>query len=301
MTKDPNDSDTEREPVEGVGPEARRRLLGQRLLALRSESRLTAEEAGIRAGVSKATVSRYERGRGNIRWSYVALLCQVYGTSDEERDALIDLAKHSKNTDAWWVPYAGKLPDNMRLLLAMEHESSRIDHLSVGVVPGLLQTLDYARAIRTTPDPGLSPEDVGEYLSVRMQRQQILDRPSPPRYQVVLDEAVLHRLVGGPAVMADQLGHLLKRSQDPGITVQVLPLEAGAYVAALNPFIRYGGTNPDLDVIYLENAVGSLFLEEASAREKYADAFTYLRQEALDPDSSAALIAEVLHTHRNQT
>ncbi|MFB7270655.1 helix-turn-helix domain-containing protein [Streptomyces sp. NPDC056244] len=301
MTDRHNETASEPESVEGVGPEARRRLLGLRLSALRAKSGLTAEEAGNRAGVSKATVSRYERGKGSIRWTYVDQLCRVYGTSDAEREALSDLAKHSKQTDAWWVPYAGKLSDNMRLLLAMENEASRIHHLGVGVVPGLLQTMEYARSIRTTPDPGLSAGDVDEYLSVRMQRQQIFDRAQPPTYRAVLDEAVLHRLVGGSEVMTDQLSYLLKRAQDPGITIQVLPLTAGAYVAALSPFIRYGGTNPDLDVIYLENAVGSLFLDDATARKTYADGFAFLCREALDPASSAGLIAEVLTSHRNRT
>jgi transcriptional regulator with XRE-family HTH domain len=279
------------------GPTARRRQLGFRLLALREARGWTAEEAGERAGVSKATVSRYERGKGNVRWNWVDQLCRAYGVSDDERETLVDLAKNSKAVEGWWVPYAGKLPSPMRLLLALEDEASRISHHTVGVIPGLLQTLDYARAIKASPRNALPPQDVDEYLSMRMQRQRILDRPSRPTYQVVLDEAVIRREVGGPEVMSAQLDHLLQRGLEPNISIQVLPFSAGAYSAALTSFIMYGGSDPSLDVIFIENPVGSLLLEEPSAQQEYADAITFLRQEALDTTSSAELIAEVSKTH----
>lgn len=280
-----------------AGPTARRRQLGIRLLALREAAGLTAEEAGDAAGVSKATVSRYERAKGNVRWNQVDQLCRVYGASDEERAAMVELAKNSKVTDGWWVPLAGKLPSPMRLLLAMENETPRISQYTAGVIPGLLQTLDYARAIRETPDSALPPQDVDEYLAMRMRRQQILDRPSPPTYHLVLDESVIRRRVGGPGVMAAQLDHLLKRGREPHISIQVLPFAAGAYSAALNSFIVYGGPDPSLDVIFIETVAGSLILEEPEARERYAGAIAFLRQEALDPDASADLIAEVSTSH----
>lgn len=282
---------------EGAGPTTRRRQLGVRLLALREARGWTAEESGERAGVSKATVSRYERAKGNVRWNQVDQLCRVYGASDEEREALVDLAKNSKATEAWWVPFAGKLPDQMRMLLGLENEASRISHHTVGVVPGLLQTLPYAQAIKATPGNTLSPQDLQDYLAMRMQRQKILDRSSPPDYHVVMDEAVIWRKVGDPDVMAGQLDHLLTRGREPNISIQVLPFSAGAYSAALSSFIVFGGPDPSLDVIFLENQVGSLFLEEPAALEEYANAIAFLRQEALDTTASAELIAEASKTH----
>ncbi|MFI7104160.1 helix-turn-helix domain-containing protein [Streptomyces sp. NPDC050161] len=290
------------ETAEASGPTTRRRQLAVRLLALREALGMTAEEAGERAGVSKATVSRYERAKGNVRWNQVDQLCRVYGAPDEEREALVSLAKNSRATDAWWVPFAAKLPDQMRMLLALENEASRISHHAVGVVPGLLQTLDYAQAIKATPGNTLPPQDLQDYLAVRMQRQQILDRASPPRYHVVLDESVIRREVGGPEVMAGQLDHLLVRSLEPDISIQVLPFSAGAYSAALSSFIVFGGPDPSLDVVFIENQIGSLFLEEPEALEEYASAITFLRQEALDTTSSAELIAEVskMHLHKRK-
>ncbi|MFJ8385578.1 helix-turn-helix domain-containing protein [Streptomyces sp. NPDC094438] len=280
-----------------TGPTARRRQLGFRLLALRRDRGLSAEEAGERAGMSKANVSRYEQSKGNVRWNQVDALCRVYGVSDAERQELIDLAKNSKVTEGWWVPYHGRLSAPMQMLLPIENESSRIRQLATNVVPGLLQTLLYAQAIKATPGKTLEPEDAGEFLDMRMYRQKILDRASPPDYHVLLDESVLRRAVGGPVVMAEQLDLLLERGQDVNIQIQVLPFDSGAYSAALSSFIVYGGPDPLLDVIFIENTVGSLFLEEEGAREAHVGGFDFLCREALDPDSSAELIAEARKTH----
>ncbi|RMI46764.1 helix-turn-helix domain-containing protein [Streptomyces triticirhizae] len=283
--------------LEQVGPTTRRRQLGLRLLALREEAGLSAGVAGERAGVSQATVSRYERGHGNVRWNQVEALCRVYGTTDEETQELISLAKHSKATEGWWVPYAGRLSRPMRLLLAIEDEASRVEQYAAGVVPGLLQTLEYAKAIKQTPGSTIPPEDVDEYLAMRMHRQQILDRATPPEFQVVLDESVLRRVVGDPETTGRQLDHLLSRGAEPNITIQVLPFSQGVYAAALGNVIVYGGADPSLDVIFIETAGGSLFLEEPEARQVYAQGLAFLREEALAPDASAQLIAEVRSSH----
>lgn len=283
--------------VADTGPTARRRQLGLRLLALREARGWTAEDAGERAGMSKATVSRYERAKGNVRWNQVDQLCRVYGAPDDEREALVELAKNSKVTAGWWIPYAGSLPDTMRLLLALEDEATRIDQYAIGVVPGLLQTLDYARAIRATPGHDFPTAQREEFFGMRMRRQQVLDRETPPTYRVVLDEAVIRRRVGGPDVMAAQLDRLLQRAEEPHINVQVIPFTAGVLGAGLNSFIVYGGTDPALDVTYVENLAGSLFLEAPSQRDEYRTAGDFLRQQALDEEASAALIAEIRDTH----
>ncbi|MEU0992269.1 helix-turn-helix transcriptional regulator [Streptomyces sp. NPDC005953] len=285
-----------RQSPEPAGPNARRRQLAYRLLELRNATGLSAEQAGEAAGISKATVSRYERGKGNVRWNQVDQLCRVYRLSDAERAELVELAKNSKNTEGWWVPFAGRLTKPMLLLLALENESLSIRHHSIGVVPGLLQTLDYARGIKVA-DQGLSAEETEEYLRMRMQRQHILDRATPPQYQVILDESVLRRVVGGPEVMAAQCEHLLKRGREPHITIQVLPFSAGALVAGLGSFIIFAGTDPALDTVFVESQVGSLFLESPTERDRYRRDFDVLCQEALDPLASASLIAKAAHTH----
>lgn len=280
------------------GPTTRKRQVGIRLRSLRERRGLSAEQAGELAGVSKATVSRYERGKGTIKWNVVDQLCRASEASDVERQDLVTLAKSSQHTDGWWVPYADRLSDPMLLLLALEYEATRISHFSLGVIPGLLQTLDYARSITPTPEGALPQSEVEDYLSIRMQRPaEVLDRPAPPTFHVVLDEAVLRRSTGGPKVMAAQLDHLLERGREPNITIQVLPFDRGSYSAALSTFVVYGGADPELDVIYLENQAGSLFLEAEAAREKYRNTFNFLRQEALDARNSAEMIADARKKH----
>ncbi|MFJ4856914.1 helix-turn-helix domain-containing protein [Streptomyces sp. NPDC088730] len=286
------------EPFAGTGPVTRRRQLGVRLLALRDTCGLSAEEAGERAGVSKATVSRYERAKGNVRWNQVDQLCRAYGASDEERHLLVELAKNSRDNEVWWIPFAGKLPDRMRMLLALENEAPRISHHTVGVVPGLLQTPSYAQEIKATPGSTLPPQESQEFLRMRMQRQRILDRAAPPEYHVVLDEAVVRRRVGSGEVMSAQLDHLIARGRQPNISIQVLPFSSGAYSAALSTFILFGCPDPSLDVVFLENQTGSLFLEEPPVLKRYTEAMAFLRQEALDTTASAELIAEASRAHR---
>ncbi|MCX4578856.1 helix-turn-helix domain-containing protein [Streptomyces sp. NBC_01571] len=297
MTDEPLGSRRAVEPTPGPGPTTRRRQLAFRLLELRRSKGLSAEEAGDRAGVSKATVSRYETSKGNVRWNQVDQLCRVYGASDEERDALVELAKTSKATNGWWVPGAGSVPSTLGMLIALENEATSLRQFASSVVPGLLQTSSYARSIKGTPGYELPPEQVTSFLDTRMRRQQLLDQPTRPRYHVLLDESVLRRCVGGPDVMTEQLDHLLERGSAPGTTVQILPFDRGAYSAALTGFIILGAADPDFDVIYAENTSGSLYLEQDEERRLYSAAFDYLQAEALSIESSAELIAEASKKH----
>ncbi|MFJ2744772.1 helix-turn-helix domain-containing protein [Streptomyces sp. NPDC087440] len=287
--------------VVASGPTARRRSLGFRLLGLREAAGLSAQQAGELAGMSKATVSRYERSTMNVRWNQVDQLCRVYKASDDEREDLVELAKASKITKAWWMPLAGSLSSPLLMLLALEDEATAISGHAVGIVPGLLQTRQYAEAIKTPP-PGTSlPAERDVYFNMRMKRQEILDRPAAPRYHVVLHEAVLRSRAGGAEVMVAQMDRLLERSRQPHVTIQVIPFAAGAYSAATSNYTILGGHDPDLDVVYVENPAGSLLLEEASARETYATSFDFLCREALDAASSVDLIAEARETHRRNT
>lgn len=296
MTTGPTEPAATTETADGGGPTTRLRQLGLRLSALRDASGMSAEEAGNLAGASKATVSRYERGKSNVRWLVVDQLCRVYGASDAEREELVALAKNSKATEAWWMSFGGALPEYMRLLLALENEAAHIRQFTCGVIPGLLQTMDYAKGIKGTPRQALAAADLEGHFALRMRRQKILDRETPPTFEVVLDEGVLRRRVGSPEVMAAQLDRLLERGQQGSIEIQVLPHEGGAYSAGLSSHVIYGGfggPDPALDVVFLEHQIGGVFLEDAPALEEYTRGFAHLRREALDPTASADLIAEV--------
>ncbi|MGI5526848.1 helix-turn-helix domain-containing protein [Streptomyces syringium] len=280
------------------GPTTRRRQVGLRLKDLRDGCGLTAEEAGERAGVSKATVSRYERGTGEIKWNQVEALCRAYTASDEERESLVALAKASSSAGAWWSSKGDPLDDKMRLLIALETEATRIQQYQAVFVPGLLQTRAYGEAIAAPPGQRLDAATSERYLNVRRKRQELLLKPSPPAYHVILDESVLLRAVGGPAVISDQLDHLLEQAEAPHFTLQVLPLASGGFSAANSSFLILGAADPDLDVIYSEQVSGALFLEQPHERKKCAEAFAHLSEAALGPGPSADLIAEASKMHR---
>ncbi|MEU7205478.1 helix-turn-helix transcriptional regulator [Streptomyces sp. NPDC045470] len=288
-----------RSPAPAAGPTTRRRQVGIRLQALRAAAGLSAEEAGTRAGMSKSTVSRYESSRGNIKWNQVDQLCRAYDASDEERAALVDLAKNSKVTEGWWVPraHSGSLPNELGMLIALESEAERIDQFAAGIVPGLLQTRAYAESIKAMPGYEMEADALESLLDTRIERQAVLDRKDPPRYQVILDEAVIRREVGGPEVMANQLDYLLDRAQRPGTTLRVLPFASGAHSAALTGFITLRGPDPTCDVVYTENMSGSLYLEKPEELSLCTAAFEYLLGEALSPNSSAEMIAEARKQH----
>ncbi|MGP4112352.1 helix-turn-helix domain-containing protein [Streptomyces sp. 4N509B] len=280
------------------GPITRRRQLGLRLRALREGTGLSAREAGERAGVSKATVSRYEGGKGTVRWNQVDQLCRVYGVLDDVREELVGLAKNSAPTEGWWVPALGELSGELGDLILLENEARRIEQLAITVVPGLLQTRDYAAALPSAPQQALSEEALDRLLDTRMQRQSVVRGPEAPEYRVILDESVLRRAVGSPDTMAGQLDSLLERGREPHVTIQVLPFAAGAYAVTANNFIYLSGHEPALDVVYVETTTGALFHEKPEERAPYSSAFAYLSEQALDPDSSARLIAEVRRTHQ---
>lgn len=285
------------EPTNGPGPTTRRRQLGFGLLALRKAKGLSAEEAGRLAGVSKATVSRYETGTGNVRWNQVDQLCRVYEAPDEEREALVELAKTSKVTDGWWVPVVSSLPSALSMLIALENEAAVLSQFTASVVPGLLQTSRYARAIKTTPGYDLPPASVETFLDTRMRRQALLDNEHAPQYRVILDESVLRRSVGGPEVMAEQLDSLLERGSSSGVSLQILPFERGTHSAALTGFMILGAQDPSFDVIYTETISGSLFLERQEERQDYSASFNYLSSQALSIETSAEMIAEARKKH----
>ncbi|MGV9878303.1 helix-turn-helix domain-containing protein [Streptomyces sp. NPDC003006] len=270
----------------------RRRQLGATLRKLRARKGLTLEEAGLRVGVSKATVSRYETREGPVKWLVVEALCRAYDAADAERSALISLAKDARQ-QGWWRSFADTIPESMNLLLTLEDEAVREEHFSCVYVPGLLQTRGYTTAVQQANEIERVPEDIERLVDIRMKRQEILTGTSPLRLWAILDESVIRRVVGSPAVMREQLGHLLRANASPHITLQILPFSRGAHAAALGSFVIIGGREPSLDVVYVDLHVGSVFMEKDEELDRYRLAFDYLRAQALDMAASSALIERV--------
>lgn len=275
-----------------VGPTTRRRQLGADLRRLRERKGLTLEEAGARVGISKATLSRYETKEGSVKWPAVDALCREYGTSDEERLALVELAKGAK-IQGWWRSLADPIPESMNLMLTLEDEVVREDHYACMYIPGLLQTRAYAEAVHRASEMQCPEREVQHMVDIRMKRQELLQRDEPPHIWCVIDEAAIRRGVGGRKVMHEQLQHLLAMAELPHITVQVLTFSTGAHAAAVGSFAVLRGPTPELDVVYVDILGGGLFMEKPQELERYRLAFQYLSAQALDLESSARLIHRI--------
>ncbi|MBD9731654.1 helix-turn-helix domain-containing protein [Streptomyces sp. H28] len=272
-----------------VGPTTRRRQLGADLRRLREQKQLTLEEAGARVGISKATLSRYETKEGAVKWPAVDALCREYDATDEERLALVELAKGAR-IQGWWRSLDDPIPESMNLMLTLEDEVVREDHYACMYIPGLLQTRAYAEAVHRASEVRCEEREVQHMVDIRMKRQELLDREDPPHIWAVIDEAALRRQVGGHHVMRQQLEHLLVLVDRPRITVQVLPFACGAHAAAVGSFAVLRGQARELDVVYVDLLGGGLFMEKPKELERYKLAFEYLSAQALDFESSTELI-----------
>jgi hypothetical protein len=234
-----------------------------------------------------------ETGRISVRPGDVRELLEVYGVTGAEADSLVQLAREARRK-GWWHTYGRVLPTWFEPYIGLESEAVRLRDFQPLVMPGLLQTEDYARAVlRAAPHAGSSAE-IDRQVALRMERQNILGQVSPPEVCVVLSESVLRVDVGGPAVMRPQLRRLADAAERPNITLQVLPFTTAAHVHPVSPFTMLEFPDAaDPAVVYLEHLTGSLFLENEDEVRRYRVVFDHLRAEALGTSQSAGLIARV--------
>ncbi|MFE3634440.1 helix-turn-helix domain-containing protein [Streptomyces sp. NPDC059168] len=279
------------------GPAVRRRKLGAELRALRTGAGLTSGEAALLVGWHQSKVSRIETGASGVRPADVRLLLDAYDVRDRQlRDMLLML---SGSTDTggrnrWWHAYRGVLPPTYRDFISLESQASRMRTLETTVVPGLLQTSEYARAVTRAAVEGVAEERLDALVEVRLARQDVLRSEPPLELTAVLDEAVLRREVGGPEVMARQLERLVEAARLPQVRLQVLPFTAGAHVGLTGPFVIFSfPSTSDLDVVVLDQLTSSLYLERKEDLMAYAEAFDTLQFHALSPEESLDYIAGI--------
>ncbi|WP_128377074.1 helix-turn-helix domain-containing protein [Streptomyces cavernae] len=275
------------------GPAVRRRKLGAELRALRARAGLTSGEAARLVGWHQSKVSRIETGRSGVKPADVRLLLEAYDVQDPEvRRVLAVLAgAEVDGRHHWWHAYRGLLPTTYRDFISLESQACGIRTLETCVVPGLLQTSDYARAVTRASVTGLPDGKVDALVEVRLARQDVL-RSNQLRLDAVLDEAVLRRAVGGPGVMPAQLKQLLAAAQLPQVRLQVLPFAGGEHIGVTGPFVILSFPNTtDLDVVVLDHMTSSLYLEGKEDLQAYNKAFTSLQIQALSPEDSLDFIA----------
>jgi transcriptional regulator with XRE-family HTH domain len=278
-------------PVPDVrSPTIRRRELGALLRARRQELGLTVEQVADRLLCSPSKVSRMETGQRGTTLRDVRDLCQIYGLTEQAQiDDLMNLAREGKQ-QAWWQSY----DLTFSKYVGLEAEAVSIKYYQSTVIPGLLQTADYARAMHeVVVQPKLSPERIDELVAVRLTRQELLRRDPPVPISVVIDEAALHRVVGGVATMRGQLTRLIEVATLPNVTIRIIPYAAGAHAAMDSTFriLEFGG--PASTVVYVEGLVGFMYMERPSDVAKYEEVFERLSDISLTPQESIEHITRI--------
>ncbi|PWI07986.1 transcriptional regulator [Streptomyces sp. NWU339] len=277
------------------GPAVRRRKLGAELRSLRASAGLTSGEAARLVGWHQSKVSRIETGTSGVKPADVRLLLDAYGLADRQlRELLLVLAgsDDSGGRHHWWHAYRGVLPPTYRDFISLESQASAMRTLETTVVPGLLQTPEYARAVTEAALEGASKERLDTLVEVRLARQDVLRTEPPLELAAVLDEAVLRREVGGPGVMTRQLNRLVEAARLPQVRLQILPFTAGAHIGVTGPFVIFSfSRTSDLDVVVLDHLTSSLYLERKEDLRVYSEAFNVLSIHALSPEDSLDFIA----------
>ncbi len=274
-------------------PTVRRRRLALELRRLREAAKLTCEEVAEQLECSASKISRVETGRVSVSPRDVRDMLEIYGVPEPQRDALVQLARDSRQK-GWWHAYADSLQPHVATYLGLESAASEIRIYEVNLVPGLLQTEEYARAVLAAGMVDRPRSDIERQVAVKMERQR-LTRTSPPELWAVLDEAALRRQVGGPEVMRVQLEYLRELGGLRNVRLQVIPFGGGAHPAMGRPFVILAFVEEaDPDVVYLKNLTGALWVENVEEVDRYNVFFNHLQATALSFDDSAALIAAVL-------
>jgi transcriptional regulator with XRE-family HTH domain len=275
-------------------PTVRRRRLALELRRLREAAKLTCEEVADHLECSASKISRVETGRVSVSPRDVRDMLELYGVPGAQRESLVQLARDSRQK-GWWHAYSDTMQPQMATYIGLESAASEIRIYEVSLIPGLLQTEDYARAVIRAGMVNSPSEDIDRRVSLLMARQPAVVREDPPKVWTVLDEAALRRRVGGSGLMRLQLEHLLEQAALPNVAVQVIPFAGGAHPAMGRPFIiLVFPERVDTDVVYLEDLTSALYLEDVAEVDRYNVFFNHLRATALSFDDSAALITSVL-------
>ncbi|WP_425245391.1 helix-turn-helix domain-containing protein [Streptomyces sp. NEAU-NA10] len=274
-----------------------RRQLAARLKELRDAAGLTLTEVADQLEVNQSSLSRIENGERGTTPVLVRALLDLYGVEDTaQRDDVLDLVRADKEQQKpWWRKYSTVLTaTRYDGYLALEAGATYLANYQPMLVPGLLQTEDYARAVITQMRMDLTPPQVESLVKVRMERQNNrLAGDQPAKLWAILDESVLRRTVGSVEVMREQMRRLVEASEQPNITVQLLPFSLGAHPGLYGPFVILTFPDPTPNLVWLENPKNSVYLESAEDLDNYTEIFDQLRACALSPSETRTRITEI--------
>ena len=278
-----------------TSPTVRQRELGKRLRDLRNQHGLTVEDVAEKLLCSATKISRLETGARRPSLRDVRDLCELYDVDASTLAQFMDLARGARE-QGWWTQY-----EDLKLdpYLGLEQDATAITSFTTYYIPALLQTEEYTRAVIKAIAPKMDQEILEQRIEVRMHRQHVLEEDNRPLYRVLLDEAVLHRNVGGPAIMADQLGKVLQAERDSKVTIQLIPFSAGIHAAQDSNFVMLEfDEKPGLSpVVFIEGLTGNQYLQGEAEVTRYREAVEYLRVSALSHTESVQRVIEIRESY----
>lgn len=272
-------------------PAMLRRRIGAELRALREQQGRASGDVAAALGWSASKLSRAETGRAGLSGADLRRLLDAYGVTDPQRRAELTALVERAHERAWWEGY--RLQDGYRAYIGLESAAAALDMFQPQLVPGLLQTPEYARAVNRA---SALPEEVGEAsVTARLARQEILGRERPPQVRVLLDEAVLRRPVGGPDVMRRQMLRLVEMSETDVVSIRMIPFASGAYAAMIGPFIVVTlGPDPltaeTESVVYADGLTGGLIRSRPDEVGMYRTAFNRMWAVAPGTDATSKVL-----------
>ena len=281
-------------PADGK-PTVRSRRVGMELRRLREDAGVTTAQAAELLSCSPAKISRIENGIVSVRVVDLRLLLDRYGDQDQEHRTYLERLARESNKRGWWQDYDDTIPPYYADFIGLETDASYIKTWEATIVPGLLQTPEYARAVMLANPAMISPDKLENFISIRHERQARLEQGTDVRLDAVIWEAVLITTVGSDEVQRGQLSRLLELMDRPNISVQVLPLEAGDKASMSGSFVTFSfGSERSVSTVFVENLTSSQYLERDQELRGYTLVFDALRSAALSPAASAARIRQRL-------
>ncbi len=286
-------------PGTTTGSTVPRRQLGRYLRDLRQQARLTVRSAARRMEWSEAKIWRIESGLTSLRSFDVEIMCRIYGAPADLTEALMGLAKETK-ARGWWHSYGDVIPAWLDLYIGLEEAASRFWCYQSELVPGLLQTEEYAQTLIRADNPGVDNDEIDRRVHVRMARQALLTRATdPPSLSVVLNESILHRPVGGSKVLAKQLERIADVNTLLNVTVKVMPFNAGLHAGVTSgPFVvlRFpengNSREGEPPTAYVEGLTGALYLEKNNEIVQYEESFSAMWNSAAAQDASTKMLID---------
>jgi len=281
------------------GPTVLRRKLGAELAAFRASRGMRAADVATEMGWSASKVSRIESGSVPLQDRDAGRLLALYGVDDPVKvKEFINLVRRSRQ-QGWWHAYGDALPDWLRTFIGLEDDASKIVTFQNELIPGLLQTEEYARQVIRTMNPSETQGEIEARVALRMERQRILERRVPPEFHAIIGEAVVRRVVGSPKVMQEQVNHLAGMAHSNSrVLIQVLPFSAGAHAAMGSTFSIFSFRDLPGSIAYSEAATSTVYTDRDAEIARHEDMFLRLQESSMNPGKSVSWLREVAKEYR---